>query len=172
MKKHLIGALLFSILAGCGGSAVDQGKENSNNSDGSGILAVGWDHVKMQAAGSETKIFPIGTFEASWTPCYRGSSGQIKDPQAWETLVKSVNAAIKMAPRGEEQCWEAAETNKLNNYAQAIVLPEKRPMELIDAWGGRKLCTKIPDLQLAKNLALALNVVAIQAEKEDCYRER
>jgi hypothetical protein len=160
-------ALTLSVSA-CGADSAQEQSENSTDANGIAIPD-GWELLEVDANRATTQLFTHGHFHISWTPCYREAFGSVKDPKAWDQVVRTVNAAIKAQPLAEERCFDGGPTNRLENKVIAKLTPDKRPMQLMESWGGNRICTTIADAQLARDLHAALNQVVRDASREDCY---
>jgi hypothetical protein len=157
---------LALYLSGCG-----KDSDNSSSNSQQVSLPEGWEQIDIDANRGTTKIYSHGHFHVSWNPCFQEAWGAIKNPQAWDSIVRNTNIAVKSPLLSEQRCFQADPGNRMDSKVVARLSPDMREFLLLESQGGQTVCTKISNQQAARELLQSINLVIREAELEDCYRD-
>lgn len=185
LLKPRVWALSIScLLVACGSpppAEMPGGQDDGGQSRTDMVQPEGWKEIYMISGNSarvhgrgEITISTIGHFKITRNDCYREAYGAI-ELEPWNRLARGMNALLKLPPLAEEQCF--ARPTRPRDYSldfQADVITEAGKVTLFDVRGyheNAKICTRVPDEALARQVVAVLDEVLPQAYREDCASE-
>lgn len=173
---------LAALLAGCAEGPLDPGAAPTAPTERvSMIEAKGWREIQMVSGNSarvfgrgEIAINTMGHFRISRNDCYREAWGAI-ELEPWNRLADGLNRIAATVPLEEERCF--ARPARRGDYSldfSADLLTDTGRLTLFDVRGsgpGTTVCTRVVDLEIARQVLAVLDLTLPQAYREDCAGE-
>jgi hypothetical protein len=173
---------LAALLTACAEGPIDPGAAPTAPTERvSMIEAQGWREIQMISGNSarvfgrgEIAINTMGHFRISRNDCYREAWGAI-ELEPWNRLAEGLNRIASAAQLAEERCFERpARRGDYSLDFSADLLTDTGRVTLFDVRGsgpGTTVCTRIADLEAARQVLAVLDLTLPQAYREDCASE-